>query len=223
MVRGVKVFYVSQGEFFEVVVFDIGCDEGYWDIFLDMVDMCLWWYKSQDVSNEVDEVVGCVVFVFFCFLQFVEICFMDDEGRINFQIVSLEIRVFKVFFELVQVVFYFYVGKIRYYVGNDFEFGVFGKVECFCDGGNSVIFVCVMGNVFVEGLYVDFEMGVVVVEYVCQVIGEIVIWFGFDCDVDVFDIVLFVGVDGFVDVGCIIFGKGIVKLGDKFVVVGFGK
>lgn len=126
VVSGVEIFYLGQCEFFKVVVFYVRRNKRYGNVFLYMVDVCLWRDQGYNFCDEVNEIIGGVILVVFCMLQFVQFSFFNDECWVNFKVVGLESWIFKVFLELIYVVFYVDIGKIGYYMVYNFEFSIFG-------------------------------------------------------------------------------------------------
>src|SRR5690242_848570 len=96
-----KVFHTRQRKLPQVAILDSRRDERHGDVALHAVDARPRRYKSKNSGNNVDQCVGCVVFVSSCPPELVQSRAANDECRIDLEAVGAEIGICKVFNKLV--------------------------------------------------------------------------------------------------------------------------
>jgi len=210
--RSAKVLHPGQREFTQVAILDAGGDERHRNVPLDTVDTGPWWHKGQDTGDEVNESVWCVVLVATGPPELVETRATDDESRVDLEPIGTEGRVFEVLAELLQVPLHSHVGEVRHHVADDLKAGIFRQLERLRDGSNRVASVRIPRDILVQTLHTDLQPSASVAEHAAQMGIQAVIWTGFDCDADTFDVAHLTRLDGLVDIIGLIPAQSIVQL-----------
>eukprot|EP00192_Tetraselmis_astigmatica_P006272 CAMPEP_0117680824 /NCGR_PEP_ID=MMETSP0804-20121206/18590_1 /TAXON_ID=1074897 /ORGANISM="Tetraselmis astigmatica, Strain CCMP880" /LENGTH=441 /DNA_ID=CAMNT_0005490411 /DNA_START=369 /DNA_END=1691 /DNA_ORIENTATION=- len=187
--------HAGQRQLPEVALLHATGHQGHGDVALDAVDS----YPRRDhckhSGNQINQLLGRVVFVQPLLPQLVQAGAADDQGRVQLEAVCAELRVLKELPEALKVPLPPHVWKVWHHMHHEFEACILGKLEAALGRLDGVPAVGVTCHILVDALQAELQPGAAIAEHLREVRHEAVVRASLDGEADALGVALLAKAD----------------------------